>query len=384
MDFNSAKKKFEEGLYETAFKEFYMLALELRLLNKSEEKISDCMQMALACYEALEKTSLPKEMSLLDQFYFAVRQYMDNKCEVDAAQVAKEIYREIPLGIPDERMTIFSTGNRTFEAKKAGRYHTATVTAQGPRDEMEDQHLVTEITLSSHLSGIPFFGVFDGHGGLACSYFVKQKLPSMLEKALESCQMQSDLEMYNSLRKVFVQLDREWMQLPFQRSSSPDFSGSTASICLILNHCLWVTNVGDSRTILVNGKKVIQLSEEAKPTISKYKKEIYFRGGEVERGRVKGRFGTLDMARSIGDIDQPSVSALPTVKKFDLTNLGGGQNYLVLACDGLWDVVSPRMAADVCFQSKSIEESARKLERIAFLRGTTDNVTIIVVDLGNP
>ncbi|OGN58689.1 MAG: hypothetical protein A3C42_01330 [Chlamydiae bacterium RIFCSPHIGHO2_02_FULL_45_9] len=48
-------------------------------------------------------------------------------------------------------------------------------------------------------------------------------------------------------------------------------SGTTATVAMILDGKLWTANVGDSRTILDNG---IQLSEDAKPTDTHYRKGI--------------------------------------------------------------------------------------------------------------
>jgi serine/threonine protein phosphatase PrpC len=176
--------------------------------------------------------------------------------------------------------------------------------------------------------------------------------------------------------------DNSWSTLPFQSTELKDYSGTTATVSLIFDDILWVINVGDSRTVLSKGNVSIQLSEEAKATVEKYAREIYWRGGDISNGRVINFIGSsLDMARSIGDIDHPSVSAMPTIKRFDLKTLENNKSYLILGCDGLWDVISPQMATEICQKSHDINDAALKLEKAAFLCGTADNVTVMVVDL---
>ena len=54
--------------------------------------------------------------------------------------------------------------------------------------------------------------------------------------------------------------------------------------------------------------------------------------------------------------------------------------YLILASDGLWDVVSNEHAVAFVKGEVGPEAAARKLTEIAFARGSTDNITCIVVE----
>ena len=58
---------------------------------------------------------------------------------------------------------------------------------------------------------------------------------------------------------------------------------------------------------------------------------------------------------------------------------------LVLACDGLWDVVTHQEAVDFCLpllaQSDDPQLAAEKLAQAAFDKGSTDNITVMIVTL---
>lgn len=389
--FDEAKKLFENENYDTALNQFSDLALDLILSKGLDaiDEIENAMRMAIASYEKINNsavTSIIKhsEKNTFEQFFCVVRHYMDYKTETELEKVWKVISQEIPLSIPEERILVFNEDGLTSEDTQVGPYKLSIITAQGPREMMEDEHLAMEL-LFDHKNFKPgnvyVFGVFDGHGGNNCAKYVKEILPEFLLEELKQIKEPSDLEIYNALRKMFIRLNSSWASLPIQETEHADYSGTTATLALIIEKDLWVANVGDSRTVLARDGLPIQLSEDAKPTVEKYFREIYLRGGEIKYGRIIGYRGTLNLARSIGDIDQPSISALPDIRKFNLSILKNTNNQLILACDGLWDVVSPEVAADVCKKAKNTSEAAQYLKQIAFLRGTTDNVTIMIVDL---
>lgn len=70
---------------------------------------------------------------------------------------------------------------------------------QGWRNSQEDAH----ITCTDMPDGVCLFGVFDGHGGLEVSNFVKEKFVSELIKLDEYKNGQYD----EALRKCFRRMD---------------------------------------------------------------------------------------------------------------------------------------------------------------------------------
>lgn len=381
----SFKKQDAEILLKSLVAE--IAAARLSKIRWIDEKKTEQMTSALKAYEIFAphraKPILEDPGLNLEQMFFhVVRDYLDYTDEVDAEKVLKEISRKIPLSTAEERNFVYDEGETSYGEEKIGEYHVYIASAQGPREQMEDAHLITKISLDPALFSEPqafLFGVFDGHGGASCAHYVKKQLPELLEKELLGCKEGCDLEIYNSLRRACIELDRSWSTQPFQDGVYRDASGTTAAICLLIGKTLWTANVGDSRVVYVEKKRVIQLSEEAKVTIKKYQNEIYQRGGITRDDRVIGETGTLNMARSIGDVDQPSISAMPSIRKYENLFEKREGAYLILACDGLWDVVDPKLAARLCLDARTGGAAALKLLTTAFSRGTTDNVTILVI-----
>ena len=63
--------------------------------------------------------------------------------------------------------------------------------------------------------------------------------------------------------------------------------------------------------------------------------------------------------------------------------------FLILACDGLWDVVTHREAvdfvlkefADAKYESIDLHATTEALVKHAFDKGSTDNITVLIVTL---
>lgn len=104
-------------------------------------------------------------------------------------------------------------------------------------------------------------------------------------------------------------------------------------------------------------------------------------GGFLFRGRV---LGVLAVTRSLGDhVLKKYVIAHPSVgqKRVDVSaSTRGEQSFLILACDGLFDVISDQEAVDLVqsFQGEKTDVAGFLVEE-ALQRGTTDNVTAVVV-----
>ena len=104
-------------------------------------------------------------------------------------------------------------------------------------------------------------------------------------------------------------------------------------------------------------------------------------GGRVihwGRWRVQG---VLAVSRAIGDVAlQPYVTCEPEIME---RNIGPEDEFLVLASDGLWDVMRNEDVARLCLTSKNFLTVAKELCSEAMIMGSTDNVTALVIDLRN-
>lgn len=115
-------------------------------------------------------------------------------------------------------------------------------------------------------------------------------------------------------------------------------------------------------------------------------------GGTVSDSRV---MGVLNMSRAIGDLCLRPLGVIPDPDVLTLRR-SNRDEYLVVATDGLWDVMCNeevyivlchamgRAAALNMAKEKALERAAKSLCRTAMDRGSWDNITVLVIDLRPP
>lgn len=127
-------------------------------------------------------------------------------------------------------------------------------------------------------------------------------------------------------------------------------AGCTAVCAVVRDGTLYVANAGDSRCVLSNNGQAVAMSHDHKPTDTEEYARITKAGGFVADGRVNG---SLNLSRALGDLEyktnhdlgpeEQMVTALPEVRCVQLEE---GHEFLILACDGIWDVLSNQEAVD--------------------------------------
>ncbi|XP_021350088.1 integrin-linked kinase-associated serine/threonine phosphatase 2C-like isoform X1 [Mizuhopecten yessoensis] len=274
---------------------------------------------------------------------------------------------------------------------------------RGERGEMQDAHiLIDDFTpelnnLDPSIVRVALYAVFDGHGGARASRFASEHLHKILRDNFPKGDItQVDKE----IKKVFVETckrtDDEFLKLA-TRSKPSWKDGTTASIVLIVNDTVYTANLGDSQVFLCRRKEdkhvPIHLTTVHNPSSYEERIRIQKAGGSVKEGRV---MGVLDVSRSIGDgqYKKHGVTCLPDMKKCQLTT---NDRYLVIACDGLWKAFSPEecikftnsILEDERLQGTDaqsaidikLDSAVKKLANTAVLRLSSDNVTVMVVDI---
>jgi len=86
------------------------------------------------------------------------------------------------------------------------------------------------------------------------------------------------------------------------------YTGCTACACIITETEIICANAGDSRCVLSDNGRAVELSIDHKPDLPTEKARIEKAGGFVEDNRVKG---VLNLSRSLGDLEykqDPSIS----------------------------------------------------------------------------
>jgi len=140
---------------------------------------------------------------------------------------------------------------------------------------------------------------------------------------------------------------------------------------------LYTANAGDARAVLSRDGKAVRLTYDHKGNDKKEVRRIQEAGGFVLNNRVNG---VLAVTRSLGDSAMKEfVVGSPYTSEMELTDR---DEFLIIACDGLWDVVEDQAAVDLIRDCKTPQEAANILLKHALENFSHDNVTVLVVKFG--
>ncbi|ODV86038.1 hypothetical protein CANARDRAFT_28088 [[Candida] arabinofermentans NRRL YB-2248] len=219
---------------------------------------------------------------------------------------------------------------------------------QGWRISMEDSHstILDLNKLENKDSDLPqtaFFGVYDGHGGEKVALFTGDHLPTIITNT-DAYKVKNYQQ---ALKDGFLAADVAILK---DDSLAKDPSGCAATSAIITKEKIICGNAGDSRTIMSVNGDVKPLSFDHKPTNEGEKARIVAAGGFVDLGRVNGN---LALSRGIGDFEfksshnlpaeEQAVTAYPDVIEHDVSS---DDEFVVLACDGIWDCLSSQQVID--------------------------------------
>ncbi|WVZ79166.1 hypothetical protein U9M48_026777, partial [Paspalum notatum var. saurae] len=298
---------------------------------------------------------------------------------------------------------------------------------QGWRATMEDAHSAL-LDLDNDTA---FFGVFDGHGGKVVAKFCAK----YLHREVLNSEAYAAGDLGAAVHRAFFRMDemmrgqRGWRELQalgdkinqftgiiegliwspkggdsndrhdnwaFEEGPHSDFTGpncgSTACVALVRNKQLVVANAGDSRCVISRNGQAYNLSRDHKPELEAERERIQSAGGYIQMGRVNG---TLNLSRAIGDMEfkqnkflSPDKQILTANPDVNIVELCDEDDFLVLACDGIWDCMSSQQLVDFIREHINTEDSLsavceRVLDRC--LAPSTmggegcDNMTMILV-----
>ncbi|CED82468.1 pp2c-domain-containing protein [Phaffia rhodozyma] len=221
---------------------------------------------------------------------------------------------------------------------------------QGWRISMEDAH-ATILSLpppssssSTDAKHPAFFAVYDGHGGSTVAKYTGSTLHTRLSELPEYAEGNYEV----AFKKAFLGTDDALRADP---KFVNDPSGCTAVAVLITPDNRFIcANAGDSRSVLSVGGKEEPLSHDHKPTNEKETARIVAAGGFVDYNRVNGN---LALSRAVGDFEfkqNHSLDAEHQVVTVDPDIIShawtGEEEFLVVACDGIWDCLTSQQVVD--------------------------------------
>ncbi|KAG2494057.1 hypothetical protein HYH03_007701 [Edaphochlamys debaryana] len=224
--------------------------------------------------------------------------------------------------------------------------------------------------------GVAYLGVFDGHGGTDASIFLQRHLLPTIQAHL-----QPGCDVHDALTSAFAATNAA-----FRATGS--IQGSTATTVILKAHRLIAANVGDSPAF------VVKKSGEVYSVIQEHKIEgeeaarIASQGVPIYRSPTGPAYmgtpdGTrwLNMSRAFGDFVYPAISCEPHVCSLDVSD----GKYLVIGSDGLtekWPVAeAAQYVSQLAAAGWALPAICRCLVERALARGSTDNISCMVVDL---
>ncbi|XVE64126.1 hypothetical protein DITRI_Ditri07aG0076900 [Diplodiscus trichospermus] len=332
------------------------------------------------------------------------------------------------------------------------------ISIQGFSDTMDDRLFVKEdFCRSGIFGGEPwhFFAVYDGHGGPHVSTLCKNMMHTIIAEEMtrvstEKTPATSDGGSSSSgncigsacpadriqnvegdaveewedlvraaLEKSFMRMDQVALStcgcgksgyLCGCQPMELGFAGSTAVVAILTPHHVVVANCGDSRAVLSRAGRAIPLSHDHKPERPDELERIRAAGGKLVYQNGVRVYGILNMSRALGDNFLKKV--ITSQPEISFTKRQPEDECLILATDGLWDVMSDTLACEVasaCLRDGSPATAARSrysgrplkthssevlfpsksafaaaiLCRLALGRRSCDNISVIVVDLKN-
>jgi protein phosphatase 1L len=240
----------------------------------------------------------------------------------------------------------------------------------GFRKEMEDAHSVRDDERAGVFSAM----VCDGHAGsLAARIAAEMLTPCFLYGEGAECGKRGGGRFApEDLRDAYLAIDR---YIVAQQTAS----GTAVGTLYVCESRFLAANAGDVRIVIGDGPEAISLTVDHKPDLPGERARIEALGGRVVSYDVPRVQGLLSMSRCLGDAPlKPFVTAEPRIAE---GVLGRGNDIAIIACDGLWDVLTSEEAVAIARNTTGPSEAATLLQIRAVEQGSTDNITVIVLDL---
>ncbi|KJE88716.1 AGC protein kinase [Capsaspora owczarzaki ATCC 30864] len=242
----------------------------------------------------------------------------------------------------------------------------------GRRLRMEDSLVKMRRVRGNEFEAI--FGVFDGHSGPDVADILAKSFPVAIENELGRL---GNADPLAALRSAFLCANRDIGEAGYR-------CGSTGAVVYLQRLDsgvvrLFAANIGDTEALICRGGNTYEL------LTTKHSIE-----NQVERNRIlsQGGFfsdddrvnGILAATRAFGDSYlNPYVSPEPFLKAI---NIQPADEFVILACDGLWDVVSYELAVEIARSVPDPVSAAKKLRDLAYLYGSEDNISVVVIKFG--
>ncbi|KAJ5527419.1 hypothetical protein N7513_011578 [Penicillium frequentans] len=271
-----------------------------------------------------------------------------------------------------------------------------------------------------------YFAIFDGHAGTFAAEWCGKKLHLILEEIMRKSPNAPVPEL---LDQTFTSVDQQLEKLPVKNSGCtavtavlrwedrvPSSHSATGSAALapaavaaankndnsdtaetptqdtpmggsgalpklqenaVRQRVLYTANVGDARIVLCRNGKALRLSYDHKGSDENEGKRIANAGGLILNNRVNG---VLAVTRALGDAYlKDLVTGHPYTTETVIQP--DADEFIILACDGLWDVCTDQEAVDLIRNIQDAQRASKILVEHALARFSTDNLSCMVIRL---
>ncbi|KAK8886053.1 hypothetical protein M9Y10_041513 [Tritrichomonas musculus] len=211
-----------------------------------------------------------------------------------------------------------------------------------------------------------FFAIYDGHGGSDVSRYAGKHIHESFKKYFLQNQ---DGDIFAALKKSFQEINnyviRRW---PTQ--------GSVAGVIIVSDDKVYSYNIGDVRAVMVfPDGRYERISHDHRACDPEEKTIIESLGGKVFQNRLQG---SLEISRTLGDGE---FKKFINTEPFTSINQRIDGAKVILACDGVWDVLNDELVSKIALKHKDPNDAALDIADQAISNHTTDNVSCIVIDL---
>uniref|UniRef100_A0A8C6SHH9 Protein phosphatase, Mg2+/Mn2+ dependent, 1Nb (putative) n=1 Tax=Neogobius melanostomus TaxID=47308 RepID=A0A8C6SHH9_9GOBI len=229
---------------------------------------------------------------------------------------------------------------------------------QGWRANMEDFHNCVP-QLGGELADWSFFAVFDGHAGNTAAQYCSQHLLGNLLTTGKLLGPEDDPEkVKESIIEGFLQTDKHLQTVA--RREGWERGGTTVVATLISPYYIYFANCGDSRAMLCRSGQVCFSTSDHKPYCP------------LEKERIEGAENRTPSEQMVSP--EPEVCVLER---------SSADEFLVLACDGVWDIISNEELCafihnrlQVCTDLRDV---CAQVIDLCLYKGSLDNISIIVL-----
>ena len=217
--------------------------------------------------------------------------------------------------------------------------------------------------------------VVDGHGGAGACELIAQSTISILSEHLET----TAGDVSAALSAAFAELEEQCLTL------TPP-SGACVCLGIAEKGRAWIANLGDCRALAISLEEgACLLSVDHRLSDQAEYNRIRDAGGSVKGNAVEGLMPT----RTLGDPDVKVLCPAGTILAEPEVRIWDGQGLIVIASDGLWDVLSNADVLEFVPKRKSLRHACRDPETLqaladgiveeAMRRGAQDDVTALLL-----